>query len=67
MIKVEKRLKDYRGYAVWRVTDNKGMKNETVVYMLNDPIDGENLNCFKTLYKLKKWADMMYGKPSSKN
>lgn len=52
---VEKRMKDYKGYEVWKVTDNKGLKSETTTYMLND-YDGNNLNCFSSLSVLKKWA-----------
>lgn len=50
---IEKRLKNYKGYQVWKVTDNKGLQSETVTYMLNDP-DGNNLNCFSSLSELKK-------------
>lgn len=51
---VEKRLKDYKGFQVWKIIDNKGMVNEEVVYMLND-YDGNNVNCFETLAELKKF------------
>lgn len=53
---IEKRLADYKGFQVWKVTDNKGLKNEEVTYMLNDQ-EENNLNCFTTLKDLKKWAD----------
>ena len=33
---IEKRLKDYKGYQVWKVTDNKGFHDEEITYMLND-------------------------------
>lgn len=53
---VEKRLKDYKGYQVWKITDNKGTHNETITYMLNDQ-DGDNVDCFNSLSALKKFAD----------
>lgn len=31
---IEKRLKDYKGYQVWKVTDNKGCSNEEIIYIL---------------------------------
>ena len=49
---VEKRLKDYKGFEVWKITDNKGTSKEEVVYMLNDS-DGNNSDCFQTLKGLK--------------
>ena len=53
---IEKRLKDYNGYQVWKITDNKGLHSETITYMLNDQ-DGDNINCFTSLAALKKYAD----------
>ena len=53
---VEKRLKDYKGFEVWKITDNKGNRKEEVTYMLND-LDGNNIDCFKTLKELKQFAD----------
>ncbi len=53
---IEKRLKDYKGYQVWKITDNKGLHNETITYMLNDQ-DGNNIDCFISLAALKKFAD----------
>lgn len=52
---VEKRLKDYKGFLVWKITDNKGLKNEETTYMLND-LEGNNINCFRTLKELKQFA-----------
>lgn len=52
----EKKMKDYKGFSVWKVTDNKGMKNETITYMLNDS-EENNINCFETLAELKKYVD----------
>jgi hypothetical protein len=54
---IEKRLTDYKGFEVWKVTDNKGLRTETITYMLNDQ-DENNLNSFNNLKDLKKWADM---------
>lgn len=51
---IETRLKDCKGHQVWKMTDDYG-KIKEVVYMLQTP-DGDNLNCFKTLKELKKWA-----------
>lgn len=53
---IEKRLKDYKGYQVWKITDNKGTRNEKITYMLNNQ-DGDNINCFSSLTALKKYAD----------
>ena len=55
---IEKRLKDYRGFEVWKVTDNKGLRNEATTYMLNDS-EGNNINCFKTLKDLKQYVDAL--------
>ncbi len=53
---IEKRLKDYKGFQVYKITDNKGTRNETITYMLNDQ-DGNNIDCFTDLAALKKFAD----------
>jgi hypothetical protein len=53
---IEKRLKDYKGYQVWKVTDNKGFHDEEITYMLNDQ-DGDNINCFSSLANLKRHVD----------
>lgn len=55
---IEKRLKDYKNYQIYKIIDNKGTRNEAVTYMLNDQ-DGENINCFSTLAELKKYADTL--------
>ena len=47
---IEKRLKDYKDYQVFKVIDYweyDGTKKETIIYMLNDD-DGNNINCFST-------------------
>lgn len=53
---VERRLKDYKGYAVWKITDNKGTRHEEITYMLQDDEDN-NINCFLSLQDLKRWTD----------
>lgn len=53
---IEKRLKDYKNFQVWKITDNKGTRNEKITYMLNDQ-DDDNINCFASLSELKKYAD----------
>lgn len=53
---VEKRLKDYKGYQVYKIIDNKGTNKEEITYMLNDQ-DDNNIDCFKTLVSLKKYVD----------
>ncbi len=55
---IEKRLKDYNGYQVYKIIDNKGTHNEATTYMLNDQ-DGDNINCFTSLAALKKFADTL--------
>lgn len=51
---IEKRLKDYKGYQLWKVIDNKGLKNEKITYMINDHA-GNNCNCKSTLPEAKEW------------
>lgn len=53
---IEKRLKDYKGYQVYKIIDNKGTRQEKITYMLNDQ-EENNINCFSSLAELKKWAD----------
>lgn len=53
---IEKRLKDYKGYQVYKITDNKSTRNEKTTYMLNDQ-DGNNIDCFASLAALKKYAN----------
>lgn len=55
---IEKRLKDCNGYQVWKIIDNKGMRDETTTYMLNGQ-DGNNINCFTSLSTLKKYANTL--------
>jgi hypothetical protein len=57
----ERRLTDYRGFKVYKITDNKGIKNEVVTYMLNDN-DDNNMNCYKTLKELKFDVDKIWSK-----
>ena len=53
---IEKRLKDYNGLQVWKITDNKGTSKEEITYMLND-YEGNNIDCFNNLKELKQFAD----------
>jgi len=53
---IEKRLKDYKGYQVYKIIDNKGTRKEITTYMLNDQ-DDNNINCFTDLAALKRFAD----------
>lgn len=53
---IEKRLKDYKGYQVYKINDNKGTRNESTTYILNDQ-DGNNIDCFTSLAALKKFID----------
>lgn len=53
---IEKRLKDYKGYQVYKIIDNKGTRQEKITYMLSDQ-EENNINCFSSLAELKKWAD----------
>lgn len=41
---VERRLKDIEGFHVWKITDNKGLKED-------------NINCFTSLKELKEYAN----------
>ena len=52
---VERRLKDYNGFQVYKIIDNKGTSLEHITYMLNDQ-DGNNIDCFITLTALKRFA-----------
>lgn len=53
---VERRLKDINGLHVYKIIDNKGLKNETITYILNDS-DEDNINCFTSLKELKEYAN----------
>lgn len=53
---VERRLKDINGLRVYKVIDNKGLKNEKVTYLLNTE-DEDNINCFLSLKELKEYAN----------
>lgn len=53
---IEKRLKDYKGFQVYKIIDNKGTRNEKITYILNNQW-GDNINCFTSLVALKKFAD----------
>lgn len=49
---IERRLRDYKGYQVYKIIDN------TTTYMLNDQ-NGDNVNCFTSLAELKKYVDIL--------
>lgn len=53
---IERRLKDINGLQVWKIIDNKGMRDEQITYMLNDE-EGNNIECFDTLKELKEFAN----------
>ncbi len=53
---IEKRLKDYKGYQIYKIIENSCTRNEIVTYMLNNQ-DGNNIDCFISLAGLKKFAD----------
>ena len=53
---IEKRLKDYKGYQVYKIIDNKGTRQEKIDYAICDQ-EGNIINCFSSLAELKKWAD----------
>lgn len=56
---IEKRLKDYKGYIIFKVYDKyTSGKIENVVYMANT-IDGDNVNCMTNLSELKKFIDTL--------
>ena len=52
---IEKRLKDYKGFEIYKVYDkhNNG-KIENLVYMANTK-EGDNVNCMAKLSELKKY------------
>lgn len=52
---IERRLKDINGLRVYKVIDNKGLKNEKVTYLLNTE-DEDNINCFSSLKELKEYV-----------
>ena len=54
--RVERRLKDINGLRVYKVIDNKGLKNEKVTYLLNTEYE-DNINCFLSLKELKEYAN----------
>lgn len=56
MESIEKRLKDYKGFQIWKITDNKRLRNEKITYMINDQ-DENNCNCSTSLEGAKKWID----------
>lgn len=54
---VEKRLKDYKGFQILKVTDNKGLRIKETTYIAYD--SDENLfDAKNTLAELKKSIDI---------
>lgn len=58
---IERRLKDYKGFTVLKVVENKGTKKEKVTYWLNDN-DDNTINVFKTLKELKHDVDTIWSR-----
>lgn len=58
---IERRLKDYKGFTVLKVVENKGTKEEKVTYWLNDN-DDNTINVFKTLKELKHDVDIIWSR-----
>ena len=56
---VEKQLKDFKGFKVLKVTDDKGTLVEKTTYMLNTK-DDFNVNCFSTLAELKSYVNNVF-------
>ena len=56
---IEKRLKDYKGYEIYKIYDkyNNG-KVENLVYMANTK-EGDNVNCMTKLSELKRFIDTL--------
>lgn len=50
----EKRLKDVNGFEIWKITDNKGMRNQQITYAVQDEED--MIDCFKTLKEAQEFA-----------
>lgn len=50
----EKRLKDVNGYEIWKIIDNKGMRNQQITYAVQDEED--MIDCFKTLKEAQEFA-----------
>lgn len=55
---IEKRLKDYKGYEIYKIYDkyNNG-KIKNLVYMANTK-EGDNVCCMSILSDLKKFIDV---------
>lgn len=62
---IERKLKDYKGFCIFKVTDNKGLRTEETTYLAytedNDLLDGA-----QTLSDLKKKIDIYVGKTKTK-
>lgn len=58
---IERRLKDYKGFTVLKVVENKGTNKEEITYWLNDN-DDNTINVFKTLKELKLDVDIIWSR-----
>lgn len=54
---IEIRLKDYKGYQVYKFIDDKGTRQEKITYAVCNQEEGEVINCFSSLAELKKYVD----------
>ena len=60
MVTIEKRLKDYKGYQIYKVYDKcENGKIINLVYMANTQ-DGDNVNCLDNLTDLKRFIDNLF-------
>ena len=55
---IEKRLKDYKGYELYKVYDKHNGKIKNLVYMANTK-EGDNVNCMANLSELKRYIDTL--------
>jgi hypothetical protein len=53
---IEKQLTDYKGFQVWKVTDNKGLRNEITTYNAYTQND-DLFDSKQSLAELKKSID----------
>jgi hypothetical protein len=53
---IEKKLSDYRGFTIYKITDNKGLSNKETTYEASTENDAL-FDCSKSLKDLKKSID----------
>lgn len=51
---IEKKLKDVNGLEIWKIIDNKGMRNEQISYLVQN--EDSIINVFKSLKEAQKFA-----------